>query len=272
MEEEVLRENATAEVTAKAVLVKATATATSAAHLPTVVVPITLTPITAKKKTVKRKNCTNTHQHVPLKLGASLEPHKVQKHVGVELNKRVRQQPLKQPPYRFKHVPRCMPDLMDSEIYENFDRKIWKKMTPEMLLLCNEAYERLMSKTTDGTKNGSKPLNLNYIADRVDLDELIWGACIRHRETGWLQGFITASTFSSWHEWLHWDSTSVDAQLIPPPKSSEPVTCKRISESMDSPACSSKRSLSAYSTKERAWISKRKLDRNGFLGWAQVVG
>ena len=183
--------------------------------------------------------------------------------------KRRQQKPLQQPRYRFCHVPLCQQDLADSILYEVTDRQRWKQITPELLLLCNEALERHLRGTKEGTKHGSKPLNLNYIADRIDLDDPAWGFCVRHRETGWLQGFVTATTFASWHEWMHWDSLAVDADLMPPPKSSHAssgeiwMATKKKRTSMAVSAAGI--DLSAYSPTERQWIASRRVDRDGTL-------
>ena len=187
------------------------------------------------------------------------------------------QAPLEQPRYRFVHVPACRADLGDSVVYRVSSRRRWKQLTPELLLLCNEALERRMRHSMEHAKNGSKPLNLNYIADRLDLDEPTWGYCVRHRDSGWLQGFVTATTFSSWHEWLHWDSLSVDAQLMPEPEStksssssssSSSAATKRKAAAMASVPASGSIStvdLSAYSPAERDWIRLRKVDQDGKL-------
>jgi len=184
-----------------------------------------------------------------------------------EETKRTRQEPLKQPCYRFSKVPACQRDLRDSLLYEISDRKVWKEMTPEILLLCNEALERRLRITGEVSSSGSKPLNLNYIADRIDVDNPMWGFCVRHKPTGWLQGFVTVTTFSSWHSWLHWDSLSVDAQLLPPPKSSDSSGegNRRKRGNSSSLDASSSMDLSAYSPAEKKWIQERRIDRDGCL-------
>lgn len=144
--------------------------------------------------------------------------------------------------------------MTSSVVFETVERENWKEMTPEMLLLCNESLERHLKKKNKVGDNGTKPLNLNYIADRIDVDNLSHGFCVRDKETGWLQGFITATTFSSWHEWLHWDSLSVDAQLLPQPSSLENSAC----EMTPNPTSTS-------SNSDRAWNRVRKVDRDGRL-------
>jgi hypothetical protein len=50
----------------------------------------------------------------------------------------------------------------------------------------------------------SKPLSLEYIADRLDVDDPIFGYQIRTE--GMLQGFITVTTFTNWQKTFRWDS------------------------------------------------------------------
>jgi hypothetical protein len=37
-------------------------------------------------------------------------------------------------------------------------------------------------------------------------DDPMWGWMVRTRDEGWLQGFITVTTFTTWNPWFHWDS------------------------------------------------------------------
>ncbi len=88
--------------------------------------------------------------------------------------------PLKMPPYEFEDVPNCAPDLSSSLIIEIEDRNIWLQSLAEMLLLCNESANRRMSRfgnqpklCSDGTQ--TKPLGLEYMADRIDIDDPLRG-------------------------------------------------------------------------------------------------
>ena len=47
---------------------------------------------------------------------------------------------------------------------------------------------------------GNKPLSLEYMADRLDTDDPLWGYTARRRgsEAGQLQGFVTVTTFTTW--------------------------------------------------------------------------
>ena len=59
-----------------------------------------------------------------------------------------------------------------------------------------------------------KPLSLDYIADRLDIDNPLRGYMIRHKTGGWLQGFILITTFTTWQRWFRWDSLAHEAGLV----------------------------------------------------------
>ena len=87
-----------------------------------------------------------------------------------------------------------------------------------MLLLCNEAAKRNVRKSISVPKENadgllSKPLGLEYIADRVDTDDPIQGYLVRTRDEGWLQGFITVTTFTTWHREFEWNSLVQEAGI-----------------------------------------------------------
>lgn len=78
----------------------------------------------------------------------------------------------------------------------------------ELLLVCKEATRR----RPPIVGGGSKPLSLDYLADRLDIDDPCWGYMVRTAgdETvprGWLQGFITVTTFTNWQRTFEWDSS-----------------------------------------------------------------
>ena len=87
-----------------------------------------------------------------------------------------------------------------------------------MLLLCNEAANRFakqhpMAKKSDADGVQSKPLGLEYMADRLDTDDPIWGYMIRREREGWLQGFITLTNFTIWHKDFEWNSLVREAAI-----------------------------------------------------------
>ena len=80
-----------------------------------------------------------------------------------------------------------------------------------MLLLCNEAARRSIKRGTmvhkkDANGVQSKPLGLEYMVDRIDLDDPLTGYMVRTEKEGWLQGFITVTTFMTWHRDFEWNS------------------------------------------------------------------
>jgi len=85
-------------------------------------------------------------------------------------------------------------------IQEVTTREAFKEIMGEMVLLCNEAMKRSRAGRT-----ASKPLSLEYIADRLDVDDPCFGYIIRSSE-GHLQGFITVTTFTNWQRNFKWDS------------------------------------------------------------------
>mmetsp|Transcript_6926 Transcript_6926/g.7922 ORF Transcript_6926/g.7922 Transcript_6926/m.7922 type:complete len:1045 (+) Transcript_6926:284-3418(+) len=109
--------------------------------------------------------------------------------------------PIGQPRYRFQDVPKCQKSLEGSVIQEiSSTREAFKEIMAEMVLLCTDAIKRNRSGRTTG-----KPLSLEYIADRLDVDDPCFGYIIRSDE-GHLQGFITATTFTNWQSQFSWDS------------------------------------------------------------------
>lgn len=97
----------------------------------------------------------------------------------------------------------------------------------EMLLVCKEALKRRRRPETTAkagnTTTGSKPLSLEYIADRLDVDDPIFGFVVRTQENvkhlanwkrGMLQGFITVTTFTNYHKSFRWDSLNEAAYAM----------------------------------------------------------
>lgn len=109
--------------------------------------------------------------------------------------------PIGQPRYRFQDVEKCKKSLEGSLVQEVFNsRESFKQIMAEMVLLCTEAVKRSRSGRTAG-----KPLSLEYIADRLDVDDPCFGYVVRS-EVGHLQGFITVTTFTNWQKTFSWDS------------------------------------------------------------------
>lgn len=109
--------------------------------------------------------------------------------------------PIAQPRYRFQDVEKCHKSLEGSVIQEVPNRReSFKVIMAEMVLLCTEAIKRSRSGRT-----AAKPLSLEYIADRLDVDDPCFGYLIRS-DQGHLQGFITVTTFTNWQKSFCWDS------------------------------------------------------------------
>lgn len=118
--------------------------------------------------------------------------------------KRFAGKPLKQPLYQFDSVASCNRDLEGSTLYEVTNRDDYVDATAEMVLLCNEATRR-SKRHAQGGKRTSKPLSLEYIADRLDIDDPMTGYFVRDKDSK-LQGFITCTTFTNWQKTFRWDS------------------------------------------------------------------
>jgi hypothetical protein len=126
---------------------------------------------------------------------------------------RFAQKPLHQPTYSFSNVPKASRDLKASSLQRITNREHFLTIMAEMLLLCKEAMRRRPGKPA----GGSKPLSLEYIADRCDVDDPLFGYIVRTKENttnhpnwqmGMLQGFITVTTFTNWQRTFRWDSTN----------------------------------------------------------------
>jgi hypothetical protein len=97
-------------------------------------------------------------------------------------------------------------------------RECWFRCVTEMLLLCNEAAARFAKTQTVKRKEEAdgiqtKPLGLEYMADRLDTDDPIMGYMVRTKREGWLQGFITFTTFTTWHKDFEWNSLVKEAGI-----------------------------------------------------------
>jgi hypothetical protein len=91
----------------------------------------------------------------------------------------------------------------------------------EIVLLANRAADDFSIKCLEtGQVNihPGKPLGLEYMADRMEIDDPLWGWMVRSNvppALGWLQGFVTVTTFTTWQRWFRWDSLSEEAGVVP---------------------------------------------------------
>jgi hypothetical protein len=144
--------------------------------------------------------------------------------------------PLRQPNYSFRDVPWCTKDLSGSTISIVTERQHFVDAIAEITLLCNEAVRRKKLDATSSvatnnallpppvTTKTTKPLSIEYIFDRIDTDDPLWGFMIRtdtpmsfkgrtsniksspNWKRGMLQGFITMTTFTNWQSSFRFDS------------------------------------------------------------------
>ena len=89
-----------------------------------------------------------------------------------------------EPPYLLEEVPRCSKDLEGSVALhmpaDRATREEWLAMMPELVMLCNEAAARAAQRLPPPTPSKSpggadsskhhKPIDLEYLADRLDTD------------------------------------------------------------------------------------------------------
>ena len=116
---------------------------------------------------------------------------------------------------RSGRVPADGSMLAGSALVRVDDREVWAGGLTEILQICNEAAWRKTKAEMDaGTHKSAdvvpphdaKPLMLEYIADRLDTDDPIWGYQVRTRAEGWLQGFVIVTDFTTWASYFRFDS------------------------------------------------------------------
>ena len=92
-------------------------------------------------------------------------------------------------------------------------RQKWISLLGEVLLLCNEAANRRKAAQYVPPDHRGKPLSLEYIADRFDLDDPLRGYTVRSEVEGWLQGFVTVTDFTTWQSYFRWDSMRRESEI-----------------------------------------------------------
>lgn len=112
--------------------------------------------------------------------------------------------------YDFGAVPNCKPDLTGSVLLRPSSRRQWFVCIHELESLAQESLDRRASRLQMNTPSG---LPLVYIADRMDIDDPLWGYQVRCSRTGWLQGFITVTTFTTWTHFFEWNSTHLSSGM-----------------------------------------------------------
>ena len=105
--------------------------------------------------------------------------------------------------YEPRDVPNATRD-MEGTVILRPGRDEWIKLLGEMVQITNEAVRRRATCMRDA----SKPLSLEYMADRLDVDDPIFGYLAVARATGWMQGYVLATKFTTWSRGFRWDSTN----------------------------------------------------------------
>ena len=97
------------------------------------------------------------------------------------------------------------------------ERYHWEDSLSEMTAVCTSAALRRHVATLgrSATKPFFAPLSRDYIRDRVDIDDPLYGFQIRHATSGWLQGFVMFTTFTTWSHFFKWDSMHPSSGLQP---------------------------------------------------------
>lgn len=103
----------------------------------------------------------------------------------------------------------------DSVIWVPSSRVDWEDCVDEMTSACTAAAWRRYCKSDD-SREFYPPLSRIYIRDRVDIDDPLRGFQVRHREGGWLQGFVMLTDFTTWTHYFKWDSKHPESGMEAP--------------------------------------------------------
>ena len=83
-----------------------------------------------------------------------------------------------------------------------------------MVTVCNEAARRRTLVSTSGKATRyDKPLSEDYIKERLELDEPLFGHVVRNSMTREMQGFIITTNFTTWRSSFKWDSSIPQAGI-----------------------------------------------------------
>lgn len=96
-----------------------------------------------------------------------------------------------------------------SVVWVPTDRREWEDTVSELFSVCTQAGIQRHTMTPRGNNNTVpfvRPLSQEYIRDRIDIDDPLTGFQLRHREGGWLQGFVMYTNFTTWNHGFRWDS------------------------------------------------------------------
>ena len=91
--------------------------------------------------------------------------------------------------YDPREVPYAAKDMKNTVLFRPA-RNEWLELLGEMVQITNEAVRRRASTARDA----SKPLCLEYMADRIDVDDPLFGYVAVTKDKGWLQGCVPQPT------------------------------------------------------------------------------
>lgn len=120
---------------------------------------------------------------------------------------------LVEPSYDMELVAEASPDLEHSVLCHHAGNEAWESLLAEMVLLCSEAAWRRSQMEVGGGRADPKPLMLEYVSDRVDTDEPLWGYACRSRREFWLQGFVCLTVFTTWTPYFRFTTDALAAAI-----------------------------------------------------------
>ena len=151
-----------------------------------------------KGQGTKKAKAAASSSDAPVEKGPELKPPKC-----VFKNHTFTTEPPPGTRYDFGTVPHVESDLSGSVLIRPTSRRQWFACIQELESLAQESLDRRAARLNMNTPSG---LPLVYIADRMDIDDPLWGYQLRCESTGWLQGFVTCTVFTTWTHYFEWNS------------------------------------------------------------------
>ena len=98
-------------------------------------------------------------------------------------------------------------------------RSDWEDCIDELVNVCTAAAWHRERHNHKKKKEFTPPISQIYVKDRLDIDDPLRGYQIRHKNGGWLQGFIMMTNFTTWTHYFKWDSlhdmNGIDSKMYP---------------------------------------------------------
>ncbi|GMH51703.1 hypothetical protein TL16_g01066 [Triparma laevis f. inornata] len=117
------------------------------------------------------------------------------------------------PPCSLPHLS-CDRQLKNSQTDYCHDRSKWLTWVEDMVTVCNEAARRRTLVTTSGRAlRYDKPLSDDYIKERLELDDPLFGFTVRDKPSKEMQGFIVTTNFTVWRESFRFDTNIPQAGI-----------------------------------------------------------